>query len=201
MKVKKDLFAFVLVGIGVIIILPLMVLLDQLTHGEALNIAVLSLLALLTAFYARETKKIATATEKAKFASFRPILKIDEHINEILLTEISEHEESCLFLPFWHCVVRNIGVGPALKVKYSVLVGDAESTIWESQVLETKEKVEEMQDSFTPEITPENSEGMICVEYEDIFGNIFQSTRQLVLEKAKFVIGPLELYEIEQEKT
>ncbi len=179
---------------------------NEICTAQAIEIIITFTLVLITVIYVKRTAEIAkaniemvTEAEKARFATFRPILKVDEHTDTIEINDISEEGELKQFLHSWHCVVRNIGVGPALKVKYSVLVGNAESTIWESQVLETKEKVEEMQDSFTPEIIPENSKAMICVEYEDIFGNIFQSTRQLVLEKDKFVIGPLELYEIEQE--
>jgi|GEM_PF-5386630 len=159
-------------------------------------------------------------TKKARQAAFRPILSIDEYLTaqDKIFIGLAGREGS--FPRSWPCNIRNIGVGPAIAVEWSIHSGliskiddenhhdkDLAAKIEDSlldkmscSVIETDGTANNGPHKLLSEmIDSDNSKKVIRVYYEDIFGNKFESYRKLWLEGENPILGPLQIRGIEQE--
>jgi|GEM_PF-6097670 len=150
---------------------------------------------------AKASKTMAQEMEKARFAAFRPILSIDEILQEIdLLTETAD-KRSSYSLPGWRRTIQNIGTGPALQIEWTIRFGGKVSQCWKIPVLgsgqsKTENKAEPI---FLDRVDESMNTGTICVQYKDIFDNPYVSNRIVWIEGEKLKFGILQVAEAARE--
>jgi len=150
-------------------------------------------------WYAWEARKQAAASarmaeemrEQRRDAA-RPVINIGLGSYERDLEARAKQALGKAFPAAIQCQLRNIGVGPALNVRFQVDDGQGGSYLLQIGALEAGEADKVQQHLTVADSTVEQERKLLQVFYEDVFGNTVESRRDLSLsEDGELVIGPL----------
>jgi len=156
-------------------------------------------LVLVTAFYASSANRQADASVKMademkeqRYDAFRPIIDIVVQLmkGEELIKQGLDAKEG-KFPKSLPCILRNIGVGPALEL-YSFIEGAGdEPRRWDFGAIPVAIGEEEM--GYAPEmrllLEQRGNHRALVAYYKDVYGNRFESSREVALGKVG--VGPL----------
>jgi hypothetical protein len=154
------------------------------TASDWVQVALMVILVSITAFYAWQARRTVKEMEKARFATFRPIIA--------LYVPLDSHDALMSHMSFRF---KNVGTSPALNVKLSLRhprynFNEHYESAWGAGQEDSRDFY-----SGTPLEPPFQPTGAFVPEavYEDVFGNAFQSTLEsLPNGKRKLVVIDLE---------
>lgn len=168
------------------------------------SILVLVVLVLVTRYYARETERIAKATdEQAKVGSemaremslsrqdeSRPVLDLHKIPQDAFGTGPEAMQEAMGQLRtevYVWCTLKNIGKGPAMNIKAQIEqdIGSAEEVLGTLSLGDEEERK-----PFT--IRKANGEYYLEVHYQDVYGRTFFSRRAVTFDQGDPRVGALE---------
>jgi len=176
----------------------------ELNAGDAIQIGVGVVLTgtlLAVLYYACQAKRQADANarmaremEQARHDAARPVINIDFEPYERDSDAGLKQALGKAFPAAIQCQLRNIGVGPALNVRFQVDDGQGGSYLLQIGALEAGEADKVQQHLTVVGSTVEQERKLLQVFYEDVFGNTVESRRDLSLsEDGGLVVGPLRI--------
>ena len=172
--------------------------------GEWVQVCVAGVLAvtlMVVAYYACQAKRQADASarmaremEQGRHDAARPVVNIGSEPYERNSEALLKQALGKAFPAAIQCQLRNIGVGPALNIRFQVDDGQGGSHLLQIGALETGEADQFHRHLTVVDSTVEQERKLLQVFYEDVFGNTVESHRELSLsEDGGLVIGPLRI--------
>jgi hypothetical protein len=169
--------------------------------GEWVVAIVLALTLAAVLWYAHEARKQAAASAKMaeemrqqRRDAARPVINIGLEPYERDWEGGLKQALEKAFPAAIQCQLRNIGVGPALNVRFQVDDGQGRSVLLEIGALEAREGDQVHRHLTVADSTVDQEGKLLQVFYEDVFGNTVESRRDLSLgEDGGLVIGPLRI--------
>lgn len=195
------------------IALIVLTLLDVINTAQGIEIIITFVLVLVTVGYVRRTAEIADATREqaeatrrqadasvkmveemanTRYDAFRPIVDIVE-----MPMEPTEQVKKAFdagdgkFPEELPCVLRNIGIGPAIGVSSFIIVpSNSGQRPWDFGTIAVEEKTAEMR--LSPQQTGDRM--FLVAYYKDVYGRDVESRREVTLDKERhsWKIHPLE---------
>jgi len=195
------------------IALIVLTLLDVINTAQGIEIIITSVLVLVTVGYVRRTAEIADATREqaeatrrqadasvkmveemanTRYDAFRPIVDIVE-----MPMEPTEQVKKAFdagdgnFPEELPCVLRNVGIGPAIGVSSFIIVpSNSGQRPWDFGTIAVEEKTAEMR--LSPQQTGDRM--FLVAYYKDVYGRDVESRREVTLDKERhsWNIHPLE---------
>jgi len=144
--------------------------------------------------------KMAEEMREQRYDGARPVVDIqrkeelDTRIREALAAESRETSYGL------HCVLRNIGLGPALDVCSFIQTPGGERKRWEFGTLPTEGETERERLSL---LQSNNNQWELVAYYRDVYGRAFKSSREVnidELDNTKWNVGPLRVRLIKEEE-
>lgn len=200
--------------------------LGQINTGQVVEIFVLAVLVCATAWYVQHTKDIADATkEQAKatreqaeasvkmaeemreqrYDTLRPIIDIlGQRVEPIEMARQAYGAKEGEFPKGLPCILRNIGVGPAIEVYSFIEDAKGETCRWDFGSIPVAIGAEEM--GYTREMSlslrQRGEHKALVAYYKDVYDNPFESSREVCLdsEKSTLKIGPLKIRSLPKEE-
>lgn len=174
---------------------------NKITTSEALEIAVLTTLVIVTMWYAKSTRKMAKEAENQRYDTFRPVIDIEDvrpgpittHVNKRQITD-----EEKISHNFFECVFRNYGAGAAIDV-YSPYQ-HSKQRIGNIQAKGSKEIVTNRNDVGFIRARKIGNQWFLVAYYRDVYGRCFESKRSVNLEGEIFKIGSLKHRKLDKQK-
>jgi hypothetical protein len=195
------------------IALIVLTLLDVINTAQGIEIIITFVLVLVTVGYVRRTAEIADATREqaeatrrqadasvrmveemanTRYDAFRPIIDLVE-----MSMEPTEKVKKAFdagdgkFPEELPCVLRNIGIGPAIGVSSFIIVpSNSGQRPWDFGTIAVGEKTPEMR--LSPQQAGDRM--FLVAYYKDVYGRDVESRREVTLDKARhsWKIHPLE---------
>lgn len=165
---------------------------NQIDTAQTLEIAALTTLVLITAWYAKHTATMAKEMREQRYDAFRPIIDIVE-----MPIEPTEQVKKAFdagdgkFPEELPCVLRNIGVGPAIGVSSFIIVpSNGGQRSWDFGTIAVGEKTSEFR--LSPQQIGDRM--FLVAYYKDIYGRDVESRREVTLDKERhgWKIHPME---------
>ena len=165
---------------------------NKIDTAQTLEIAALTTLVLITAWYAKHTATMAKEMREQRYDAFRPIIDIVE-----MPMEPTEKLKKAFdagdgkFPEELPCVLRNIGVGPAIGVSSFIIVpSNGGQRSWDFGTIAVGEKTSEFR--LSPQQTGDRM--FLVAYYKDVYGRDVESRREVTLDKERhsWKIHPLE---------
>lgn len=199
-------------GVGILLIIIIYLKVTSLiTMAEAINLILLVGLVAVTAIYARQTGEIARETkvqaeasirmakeiENQRYGAVRPVLDIlMKPLTPLEHAKIGYSEIEEVKLPeYIKCVFVNIGIGPAID-------------IWHFAIYETNKirqelgvlKINDTSIEVYLSLDNRDNDSYLVVNYSDMYGRNFESTREVILpaNKKMYTVGPLKTTRIRE---
>jgi len=168
--------------------------------GAVQAIAVV-VLVVVTAVYAMAARRQADANarmaremEQARHDAARPVINIGLEPYEGDWEAGAKQALAKAFPAAIQCQLHNIGVGPALNIRFQVDDGQGSSYLLQIGALEAGEIDLAHRHLTVADSTVEQERKLLQLFYEDVFGNTVESRRDLSLsEDGGLVIGPLRI--------
>jgi len=140
---------------------------------------------------AQASKRMAEEMRNTRYDAFRPIIDIVEmKIEPVELAKQAYGAREGKF-PELPCILRNIGVGPAIGVSSFIIVpSNAMRRSWDFGTIAVREATSEMRLSLE-----QTGDRMVLIAYyKDVYGRDFESRREVTLDKERsgWKIHPLE---------
>ena len=163
---------------------------NQIDTAQTLEIAALTTLVLITAWYAKHTATMAKEMGEQRYNALRPIIDIAEMQMESkeIYKQAFEAKEG-KFPEQIRCALRNIGSGPAIGVSSFIIVSSSDRCrLHDFGTIAVGEK------TFEIRLSPQQiGDRMVLVAYyKDVYGRDVESRREVTLEKSGWKIHPLE---------
>ncbi len=165
----------------------------------------------ITALYAISTHRQAEASVKMaeemreqRYDAVHPVIDIqkeespDAHVSQGLVALFEDTSRGL------SCILHNIGIGPAIGV-YS-FIEDARGETCRRDFGSIPVAIGEEQMGYTPEIRlfleTRNNHRALVAYYKDVYGNFFESSREVTLNKEKSAceIGSLQIRPIKEDE-
>ena len=165
---------------------------NKIDTAQTLEIAALTTLVLITAWYAKHTATMAKEMREQRYDAFRPIIDIVE-----MPMEPTEKLKKAFdagdgkFPEELPCVLRNIGVGPAIGVSSFIIVpSNGGQRSWDFGTIAVGEKTSEFR--LSPQQTGDRM--FLVAYYKDVYGRDVESRREVTLDKERhgWKIHPME---------
>ena len=165
---------------------------NQIDTAQTLEIAALTTLVLITAWYAKHTATMAKEMREQRYDAFRPIIDIVE-----MPIEPTERVKKAFdagdgkFPEELPCVLRNIGVGPAIGVSSFIIVpSNGGQRSWDFGTIAVGEKTSEFR--LSPQQIGDRM--FLVAYYKDVYGRDVESRREVTLDKERhgWKIHPME---------
>jgi len=165
---------------------------NQIDTAQTLEIAALTTLVLITAWYAKHTATMAKEMREQRYDAFRPIIDIVE-----MPIEPTEQVKKAFdagdgkFPEELPCVLRNIGVGPAIGVSSFIIVpSNGGQRSWDFGTIAVGEKTSEFR--LSPQQIGDRM--FLVAYYKDVYGRDVESRREVTLDKERhgWKIHPME---------
>ena len=165
---------------------------NQIDTAQTLEIAALTTLVLITAWYAKHTATMAKEMREQRYDAFRPIIDIVE-----MPIETTERVKKAFdagdgkFPEELPCVLRNIGVGPAIGVSSFIIVpSNGGQRSWDFGTIAVGEKTSEFR--LSPQQIGDRM--FLVAYYKDVYGRDVESRREVTLDKERhgWKIHPME---------
>jgi len=165
---------------------------NQIDTAQTLEIAALTTLVLITAWYAKHTATMAKEMREQRYDAFRPIIDIVE-----MPIEPTEQVKKAFdagdgkFPEELPCVLRNIGVGPAISVSSFIIVpSNGGQRSWDFGTIAVGEKTSEFR--LSPQQIGDRM--FLVAYYKDVYGRDVESRREVTLDKERhgWKIHPME---------
>ena len=166
---------------------------DKITPADWPQILLMIGLVTITAVYARSTEKMAEETREQRYDTVRPVIDIYRDLanedNEDKMREALEGTSGDASKGL-SCVLKNIGLGPAIDVYSSIQNPfSGERQRHEFGTLAIGEITSRLNISLIHEDNPL----ALVAYYRDVYGRAFISIREVSSDKKKgWVIGPLQ---------
>jgi len=163
---------------------------NKIDTAQTLEIAALTTLVLITAWYAKQTSTMAKEMREQRYDALRPIIDIVE-----MPMEPTERIKQAFdagdgkFPQELPCVLRNIGIGPAIGVSSFIIVPSSDRCrLHDFGTIAVGEK------TFEIRLSPQQiGDRMVLVAYyKDVYGRDVESRREVTLERSGWKIHPLE---------
>jgi flagellar biosynthesis protein FliQ len=165
---------------------------NQIDTAQTLEIVALTTLVLITAWYAKHTATMAKEMREQRYDAFRPIIDIVE-----MPIEPTEKVKKAFdagdgkFPEELPCVLRNIGVGPAIGVSSFIIVpSNGGQRSWDFGTIAVGEKTSEFR--LSPQQIGDRM--FLVAYYKDVHGRDVESRREVTLDKERhgWKIHPME---------
>jgi len=176
-------------------------------HGSAAQVWVMVMLILLTAAYVFSTKRMAEEMKEQRYAALKPIVDImdlEMQMKPMELSKLGYVVGQGNFPQALRCILRNVGVGPALNVYSRIEDAEGEPRQWNFGVIPIAIGEEEMGRTHEMRLFLEKRDDhrALIAYYEDVYGNIFESSREVSVskEKNRLEIGPLKVRKLSKEE-
>lgn len=192
--------ARLLLPLGLIFITYLSYHVFEIQPADWAQIMLMLSLVSVTGIYAYFTFKMAEEMREQRYDAARPVVDIqrkeelDTRISEALAAESREPSYGL------HCVLRNIGLGPALDVCSFIQTPGGERKRWEFGTLPTEGETERERLSL---LQSNNNQWELVAYYRDVYGRAFKSSREISIDKldnTKWNVGPLRVHLIKEEE-
>ncbi len=220
-RIKQEMISILVFFIVLVIILIINMKYGLLTTSDSMNILLITALVIATFYYAGETAKISknsrVQTEvmleqtqasrkmaeemmQQRYGHVLPILDIQEQdksakdmIRTGLIIGSGQIPEGL------SCLLRNVGLGPALNVWTFIIVPiDRRRHQWDFGVLSVDDKtgVEWLS------IEQHDSRSVLVAYYKDVYGRPFESSREFIsyVGEGNYELGPLRIRELTEEE-
>lgn len=164
---------------------------NQIDTAQTLEIAALTTLVLITAWYAKHTATMAKEMREQRYDAFRPVIDIVKMPMEPMEMAKQAYGVGEGKFPELPCILRNIGVGPAIGVSSFIIVPSSdERRPWDFGTIAVGEQT--LEKSLSLEQTGDRM--VLVAYYKDIHGRGFVSKREVTLDKERsgWKIHPLE---------
>lgn len=149
--------------------------------------------------------KMAEEMKDARYDALRPIIDIVEQTVEPreMATRAYNAREG-IFPKKLSCLIRNIGVGPAIEVYSFIVDASGETCRWDYGSIPVAIGEEEMgyRREMPLSLRQRGEHKALVVRYKDVYGNLFESSREVTFNKEKSAcsIGPLKIRKIAEEE-
>ena len=173
--------AFLAIAFVLALIIGLLYRFDRIDTSETLEIAALTTLVLITAWYAMQTTSMAKEMREQRLSEAQPylLLRLNLEKAELLQWEDYKSERRATEFPV---TIHNAGKGPALNLWAALwhrgktyFVGDSKGYLapneeWQVTISRLNTGIEE-KEGWLPQLSKmikENEAGIIAVEYQDV---------------------------------
>lgn len=157
-------------------------------------------LVVVTVIYAWHTRKMAEEMREQRYDSVRPIVDIQwkpglwaEYPKELAYSISQLVSEGCT------CVLRNIGLGPAIDVYSFVPSSSGERQVYDLGTLPIEREaqpssLDSLPTQFPATLSPKREGERLVIEihYRDVYGQEFQSNREIIGRQGDWKLGPLQ---------
>ena len=196
------LITIILLIIGVMLLVPIVYSASEIRTAEWVQIILMIGLVTVTAAYAYSTQRMAKEMREQRYDTVRPIIDIKRDtaradINRRTLEAIAASSGETVY--GLSCILRNVGLGPAIDGCSFIQHPERERLPWEFGTLTSGEKTERRNLS----IKHEGNRVALVAYYRDVYDRVFESSRKVSIEKKPnpdWVIGPLKIRLIERDK-
>ena len=181
-------------------------LFELLSLAEGLQIMLMYTLVLVTGYYAKSSAEQAEASKKMaeemmqqRYGAVLPIIDIQEQPESPEeLAERAYGIGSGEFLKERVCILRSIGLGPAIGVLSFIRTPTGERRQWDFGTLAVREKTDKYPLSFNQR----SGCDVVVAYYRDVYGQPFESGREVTVGKEKSVhyLGPLKIRKLTEEE-
>jgi len=199
------------------VVLASLLLRNVIDIAQAIELVILFTLVLVTGMYVKRTAEIAKATKEqadasmkmaeemrdARYDALRPIIDIVEQTVEPreMATRAYNAREG-IFPKKLSCLIRNIGVGPAIEVYSFIEDARGETRRWDYGSIPVAIGEEEMgyRREMPLSLQQRGEHKALVVCYKDVYGNLFESSREVTLNKEKSAceIRPLQIRPVKE---
>ena len=173
-------------------------------YGSVAQVWIMVMLVLLTAAYVLSTRKMAEEMRNTRYDALRPILDIVEQPasgEEMIKRGFDIKSGQLRGLP---CMLRNIGVGPALNAHSLIENAEGEPRRWNFGAVPVAIGEEEMGCTHTMQLFLEQRDDnrVLVAYYEDVYGNLFESSREVSVSKERvcYEVSSLKVRKITKEE-
>ena len=168
---------------------------NRIDTAQTLEIAALTTLVLITAWYAKQTTIMAEEMREQRYDGVRPIIDIKRlKTTEPLALAKEAYSAGEGILPkLLPCRLRNVGVGPAIDLYFFIHHPNYDKR--QKHFYGTLVKEDGETDKY--DLSPEQEDGRMALVtyYKDVYGRDFKSSREIILKKDQhsYEIGPLKI--------
>jgi hypothetical protein len=202
---------------GLAVLLIVLTLSNVVDIAQGIQIMITFVLVLVTAVYVRRTAEIAGAAREqaeaarqqadasarmaeemanTRYDAFRPIIDIVEMPMEATETLKYAFQAKEGKVPDQiRCLLRNIGVGPALSVS-SFIIGNDGQRRWDFGIIAVEEKTAEFR--LSPQQIGDRV--FLVAYYKDLYARNIESRREVTLENNGWKIHPVETQTSEEKE-
>lgn len=177
---------------------------EEIGLSDKLQILLMLGLVAVTTFYAWSAYRQAEVMEKQRYDAVRPVIDIRRNIESrdhaIGLERQTLEANAALLEDTSHgllCILHNVGVGPAIDTFSFIEHPEKGRLRWDFGPIITNGKTEEMPLSLKHEST----RMALVAYYKDVYGNWFESSREVRIEKTpnpNWVLGRLQIRPIKE---
>jgi len=165
---------------------------NQIDTAQTLEIAALTTLVLITAWYAKQTSTMAKEMREQRYDALRPIIDIRELRMESkeIFKQVFEAKEG-KFPEEIKCELHNIGVGPAIGVSSFIIVpSNGGQRLHDFGTIAVKGQTSDFK--LSPQQIGDRR--FLVAYYKDVYGRDVESRREITLDKERnsWKIHPLE---------
>ncbi len=192
--------AFILTVWGLLFFIYIVFMGSKIGLADWAQILLLGGLVSVTAAYAYSTEKMAEEMREQRYDTVRPVIDIEKEESpqaEIVQGLAVRDGLIGIGLP---CKLHNIGLGPATDL-YSFIRDDQNiRRRFDFGTLAARGKTESMGLYASKE---ENNRMFLAAYYRDIYGRVFESSREVIIDKEKgsLEFGPLTIRPVEEDKS
>jgi len=196
----------VVLGLPALIIFGFVDLSTKIDLGQVMEIVILAVLVTVTAIYAEQTLRIANATKeqaeemrKQRYNALRPIIDIVEQPTTGMEKEKQGFDaKEGKFPKDLLCILRNIGVGPAIEVFSFIEGAEDKPRRRDFDTIPVAIGAEEMGYAHEERLLLEQrgNHSALVAYYKDVYGNLFESVREVSVDRNKQAvnIGALKIH-------
>ena len=192
-------------------VIAVVAVLGRIDTAQTIQLIITFVLVLVTVAYVLRTAEIAKATRQQADASVKMAEEMKQQrydavrpIVDIVIKEQSITAQESISQAYGAkpkdlpCKLRNVGVGPAIKV-YSFIEDiddpDGNPRRWDFGILPSAARKGEME--YTQEmrllLMQKDNQRALVAHYEDVYGNTFESIREVNLDKVIRSRGPVKI--------
>jgi len=181
---------------------------SELESADWAQIILMIALVAVTGFYALSASKQANASvkmakemKKQRYDTVRPVIDIqwqaltdDRRLGEAASSPSQLASDGC------SCILRNIGLGPAIDVYSFVRSHSGERHRYDFGTIAIPAIEGEFQPSIPTILSPKQEGERVVIEihYKDVYGQSFESNREVIGKVGDWKLGPLQIRLVEE---
>ena len=155
---------------------------NKIDTAQTLEIAALTTLVLITAYYAKQTATMAKEMREQRYEAVRPGIDFKRDTAEIDTARLTLEANAALSEDTSHglsCMLCNVGLGPAIDVRSFIEHPERGRLPFEFGTIESRGKTER----WILSISHEGNRVALVACYEDIYGRTLKSSREVSIDR------------------